>query len=143
MQKNCCVGAKVEALEKELNDLMESDMIVKLNTVLVVFTRAKMTHDFYVKNSGKERDFKLNRSLQNKVMNSATTLTDISTQLWKFCKEVANEMSTAVVMEMEATEKKIIAGTLAKKLDLTMNKLLKLINVCLYLCGHFFVFFGI
>ena len=66
--------------------MLDPILIVKFNTAVIVYCRAQMTKDFYVRSAGKERDFKLSRSAQAKITNATSALLDAETYLWLFVK---------------------------------------------------------
>ena len=123
--------AKSFAIETEINKLLQPIIVVKFNTAVVIYCRAKQTQNFYLKHSGQDREFKLNRNIQTKVTNAASSLVDAETHLWAFCKKVGHEMATAVLMDdVDGDEEAIVRDTLSRELETELERWFKALNVC-------------
>ena len=122
--------AKIFAIEQEINKLLKPILIVKFNTGLVIYCRAKQTQNFYIKHAGKEREFKLSRAVQAKVTNSTSALADAETHIWAFCQQLGNEMATAVLMDnADDDEEAIVRDTLSSDLAKELEKWFKALDV--------------
>ena len=118
-------------MERELNRMLDPILIVKFNTALIVYCRSQMTRNFYVKSAGKDREFKLTRSVQAKVTNATSALLDADTYLWSFCQRLSNDMATLILMDnVHDEEEKMMRETLGSELETDMKKLLQALNVC-------------